>query len=81
MLVGIHTQMHEDSTLEIESFDDSTEMAWMPMTAGDTIVEVSERSCSWYNGMSLDEIVQHLQVSSPAWPNLSQSFLVLLRES
>ena len=62
----VHTIVQEDSSLVVTSFEETQKMAGAPPAAaapGDIVYEVAARSCSWYTGMSLEEIMSHLQVS------------------
>lgn len=83
MLVGINTVVHDDATLAVTSFESDEDGRGMPLSVGDTIIEVSERTCAWYRGMSLEEILVHLQVRVPVlsrpdrpWPAREQLLCV-----
>lgn len=62
----VHTIVQEDSSLVVTTVEESTKIAGAPPAAaapGDIVCEVASRSGSWYKGMSLEEIMSHLQVS------------------
>lgn len=62
-MTGIRSGQREDAVLLVEGLHEDIQ-ALGPFTcisSGDFIVEVARRSCSWYNGMTMDEIVSYLQ--------------------
>jgi hypothetical protein len=60
LLAGVHSVAQEDSSLVVTTLEESEEV--VPMVPGDTIYQVAARSCSWYKGMTLEDILAHLQV-------------------
>ena len=60
LLAGVHSVAQEDSSLVVTTLEESEEV--VPMVPGDIIYQVAARSCSWYKGMTLEDILAHLQV-------------------
>ena len=73
LLAGVHSIVQEDSSLIVTKLEGSQTFAARPMTPGDIVFEVASRSCSWYKGMTLEEIMSLLQVSNCLPPSLPPS--------
>lgn len=75
LLAGVHSLVQEDSSLVVTTLEGSSQVSVLPMVPGDIVFEVASRSCSWYKGMTLEDILAHLQVRQ--YPALS--FVLALR--
>jgi hypothetical protein len=62
LLAGVHSIVQEDSSLVVTTLEGSNTVAALPVVPGDIVYEVASRSCSWYKGMVLEDIISHLQV-------------------
>jgi hypothetical protein len=73
LLAGVHSIVQEDSSLIVTKLEGSQTFAARPMTPGDVVFEVASRSCSWFKGMTLEEIMSLLQVSTCLPPSTPPS--------
>ena len=60
VLLGLHTKLQEDSSLLVTTLDSADDVP--SILPGNTVHEVASRSCSWYKGMTLDEIMALLEM-------------------
>jgi hypothetical protein len=73
LLAGVHSIVQEDSSLIVTKLEGSQTFAARPMAPGDIVFEVACRSCSWFKGMTLEEIMSLLQVSTCLPPSTPPS--------
>ena len=66
MLTGIRTVATDDSLLLFEGLDQDAAAGRPLLGTGETVVEVARRSCSWYKGMTIEDIILYLQARTAA---------------
>jgi hypothetical protein len=66
MLTGIRTVPTDDSLLLVEGLDQDAAAARPLLNIGDLVVEVARRSCSWYKGMTIENMILYLQARAGA---------------
>ena len=66
MLTGIRTTATDDSLLLVEGLDQDAAAGRPMLSAGELVVEVARRSCSWYKGMTIEDMILYLQARTGA---------------
>uniref|UniRef100_A0A7S0TYP7 Uncharacterized protein n=2 Tax=Hemiselmis andersenii TaxID=464988 RepID=A0A7S0TYP7_HEMAN len=88
---GVKATAGEDGNLVVEEIQGVDEDAAVPSSSiGSNIMEVAKRSCSWYSGMSVEDVILYLQdragpsleigLKHPSAPGPSLSSRVHLRK-